>query len=431
MNKKRIILILILVFLIMLFELSFISAAQLSQKRISVNLNRVELERALIILADLGGVNLISDKSVSGNVTAIFDEVKFVDALDLLTQSFDLSYSKTDKTIFVSSRENIEAQQREITQEKYLLKHINSEKAIEHLEKAFKEINFINLESGGILVEADLKEQQAVKELLLELDQPQKQVLIKARIEEISRNKVKELGINPDQLSELSFIKDDSGSIEKLRLSWPDTLRILAEEGASNILANPSLMTLDRKKAKLVIGDQIPVKLERVEGDNIVSSLSYIEAGIVLEFLPKIINDDQILLQIKPSVNSIGQVVADGLPAVNSRSAETTVILENEQVLAIGGLIKEDEINSLSKVPFFSELPLLGNLFRSEKNMLMNSELVIFISPKIIYSGKEEKIAKKQEFDKNMQELSDSKENYKNREFIQLTSEEIREILNN
>lgn len=415
----------------MLFELSFISAAQLSQKRISVNLNRVELERALIILADLGGVNLISDKSVSGNVTAIFDEVKFVDALDLLTQSFDLSYSKTDKTIFVSSRENIEAQQREITQEKYLLKHINSEKAIEHLEKAFKEINFINLESGGILVEADLKEQQAVKELLLELDQPQKQVLIKARIEEISRNKVKELGINPDQLSELSFIKDDSGSIEKLRLSWPDTLRILAEEGASNILANPSLMTLDRKKAKLVIGDQIPVKLERVEGDNIVSSLSYIEAGIVLEFLPKIINDDQILLQIKPSVNSIGQVVADGLPAVNSRSAETTVILENEQVLAIGGLIKEDEINSLSKVPFFSELPLLGNLFRSEKNMLMNSELVIFISPKIIYSGKEEKIAKKQEFDKNMQELSDSKENYKNREFIQLTSEEIREILNN
>ena len=415
----------------MLFELSFISAAQLSQKRISVNLNRVELERALIILADLGGVNLISDKSVSGNVTAIFDEVKFVDALDLLTQSFDLSYSKTDKTIFVSSRENIEAQQREITQEKYLLKHINSEKAIEHLEKAFKEINFINLESGGILVEADLKEQQAVKELLLELDQPQKQVLIKARIEEISRNKVKELGINPDQLSELSFIKDDSGSIEKLRLSWPDTLRILAEEGASNILANPSLMTLDRKKAKLVIGDQIPVKLERVEGDNIVSSLSYIEAGIVLEFLPKIINDDQILLQIKPSVNSIGQVVADGLPAVNSRSAETTVILENEQVLAIGGLIKEDEINSLSKVPFFSELPLLGNLFRTEKNMLMNSELVIFISPKIIYSGKEEKIAKKQEFDKNMQELSDSKENYKNREFIQLTSEEIREILNN
>lgn len=421
----------ILVILILLFELSFISAAQLSQKRISLNLNRVELERALIILADLGGVNLISDKSVSGNVTAIFDEVKFVDALDLLTQSFDLSYSKTDKTIFVSSRENIEAQQREITQEKYLLKHINSEKAIEHLEKAFKEINFINLESGGILVEADLKEQQAVKELLLELDQPQKQVLIKARIEEISRNKVKELGINPDQLSELSFIKDDSGSIEKLRLSWPDTLRILAEEGASNILANPSLMTLDRKKAKLVIGDQIPVKLERVEGDNIVSSLSYIEAGIVLEFLPKIINDDQILLQIKPSVNSIGQVVADGLPAVNSRSAETTVILENEQVLAIGGLIKEDEINSLSKVPFFSELPLLGNLFRSEKNMLINSELVIFISPKIIYGGKEEKIAKKQEFDKNMQELSDSKENYKNREFIQLTSEEIREILNN
>ncbi|RQD78367.1 MAG: type II and III secretion system protein, partial [Halanaerobium sp. MSAO_Bac5] len=420
-----------LVILILLFFFFFISAAQLSQKRISLNLNRVELERALIILADLGGVNLISDKSVSGNVTAIFDEVKFVDALDLLTQSFDLSYSKTDKTIFVSSRENIEAQQREITQEKYLLKHINSEKAIEHLEKAFKEINFINLESGGILVEADLKEQQAVKELLLELDQPQKQVLIKARIEEISRNKVKELGINPDQLSELSFIKDDSGSIEKLRLSWPDTLRILAEEGASNILANPSLMTLDRKKAKLVIGDQIPVKLERVEGDNIVSSLSYIEAGIVLEFLPKIINDDQILLQIKPSVNSIGQVVADGLPAVNSRSAETTVILENEQVLAIGGLIKEDEINSLSKVPFFSELPLLGNLFRSEKNMLINSELVIFISPKIIYGGKEEKIAKKQEFDKNMQELSDSKENYKNREFIQLTSEEIREILNN
>lgn len=417
--------------LILLLDLSLVFAAELSQKRVSVNLNNVELERALIILADLGGVNLICDSYVSGNVTAIFDEIKFVDALNLITQSFDLSYRKTENTIYVSSRENIEAQDKKLIKKNYLLENINSERAIEHLQKIFSDLNFINLESDGILLEASEKEHQQIEKLIAGLDRPQKQVLIKARIEEISRNKVKELGINPDQLSELSFIKDDSGSIEKIRVNWPDTLKILEEEGASNILANPSLMTLDRQKAKLVIGDQIPVKLERVEGDNIVSSLSYIEAGIVLEFLPKIINDNQILLEIKPSVNSIGQVVSDGLPAVNSRSAETTVILENEQVLAIGGLIKEDEIKSLSKIPFFSELPLFGNLFKSEKSTVMNSELMIFISPEIIYSENTVNKEESKELGKNMQELSTEKENYKSSSFIPLTSEEIKEILDN
>jgi len=146
--------------------------------------------------------------------------------------------------------------------------------------------------------------------------------MIKARVEEISRTKIKELGINPNQLSELKIIKNEAGDIDKLKASWPETLRALNEEGLSNILANPSLMTVDRKKAKLIIGDQIPVKLERIEDEQTVSTISYIEAGIVLEFLPKILNNNEVLLEIKPSVNSIGQILADGLPAVNSRSAE-------------------------------------------------------------------------------------------------------------
>jgi type IV pilus assembly protein PilQ len=198
-------------------------------------------------------------------------------------------------------------------------------------------------------------------------------------------------------------------------------------------------MTLDRKKAKLVIGDQIPVKLERVESDKTVSTISYIEAGIVLEFLPKIINQKQVLLEIKPSVNSIGQILADGLPAVNSRSAETTVILENGETLAIGGLIKKDELKTIREVPILADLPLLGALFSASENTDIETELIIFITPEIIETENKLSLAEKDEavssqnvkkISSQKEEIKGEKENKRYREFKTLTAEELEEILN-
>lgn len=426
--------------ILLLFSSAFIKAqaAAAEAEKITLNLKNVELERALIMLANLGEQNLICDQSVAGKITVIFNEIDFEDALNLITDSFNLDYLIENETIFISTAEKIAAKNIKISTRKYQLNHLSSEKAVEILNSNFSELKMINLDSEGVIITAEAEKLEKIEQIIQKIDRPQKQILIKARLEEISRNRIKELGINPDQLSKLRIIKDDSNNIDEIKLSWPDTLKMLEEEGASNILANPSLMTVDRKKAKLVIGDQIPVKLESVVEDKTVSTLNYIEAGIVLEFLPKILNEEEVLLEIKPAVNSIGQVMADGLPAVNSRSAETTVILKDGQTLAIGGLIKRDYLTSEKAVPVLSELPFLGSLFSSSETTDLESELIIFITPEIItadsYSLKAENLKDKARISENMskkkQESGQLKENNNyNREFITLSQEEIKEIL--
>lgn len=437
---QKFIQIMLLLIIILLLSAFVRAEAGQSAELISINLKGVELETALIMLANTADKNLICDSAVAGKLTVIFNEIRFQDALDLITDSFNLDYRYQNEIIYVSTKDKLAARDKKIISRNYKLNNLSSEAAAETLAENFNEIKIIDLNSEGLIISGSEEDLTKVDQIIKKLDQPQKQIMIRARVEEISRSKIKELGINPNQLAELKIIKDEAGKLEKVQPGWPDTLKALNEKGLSNILANPSLMTLDRKKAKLVIGDQIPVKLERVESDKTVSTISYIEAGIVLEFLPKILNKNQVLLEIKPSVNSIGQVLADGLPAVNSRSAETTVILENGETLAIGGLIKKDELKTIREVPLLADLPLLGKLFSAAENTDIETELMIFITPEIIRGRKEinsEKEAavstpaEKQKIAAKKEEFGGEKENKSNREFKELTEEELEKILNN
>jgi type II secretory pathway component HofQ len=426
-ENKQLFQILILV-IFLLFLSAFIKIEiRAAEEMVSINLRDVELETALIMLANTADKNLICDSSVAGKLTVIFNDIPFENALNLITDSFNLDYSFENEIIYVSTAEKFAAKNKSFASKNFKFENLSSEAAAEILRNNFEEIKIIDLNSEGLIVNCRAKDLKEIEKISALIDRPQKQIMIKARVEEISRSKIKELGINPNQLSELKIIKNENGDIEKLKPSWPETLRALNEEGLSNILANPSLMTVDRKKAKLIIGDQIPVKLERVEAEQTVSTISYIEAGIVLEFLPKILNENEVLLEIKPSVNSIGQVLADGLPAVNSRSAETTVILENGETLAIGGLIKKDELKSVREIPILAEIPILGKLFSAEEKNNIETELLIFITPKIINAKKKitpEIIKAKKK------EIKGEKKNNINREFKTLTDKEIEEILN-
>lgn len=444
-SRKLVQVIILLIFLLLLsafIKIEIKAAADL----VSINLRDVELETALIMLANTADKNLICDSSVAGKLTVLFNDIPFEKALDLITDSFNLDYSYQNEIIYVSTAEKFAAADEIFVSENFKFKNLSSEAAAAILLNNFEEIKVINLNSEGLIVSCRKKDLKEIEMISTQIDQPQKQIMIKARVEEISRSKIKELGINPNQLSELKIIKNDKEDIKKLKPSWPETLRALNEEGLSNILANPSLMTVDRKKAKLIIGDQIPVKLERVEDEQTVSTISYIEAGIVLEFLPKILNENEVLLEIKPSINSIGQVLADGLPAVNSRSAETTVILADGETLAIGGLIKKDELKSVREIPILADIPILGKLFSAEENNNIETELLIFITPEIIKernNSKTEKLAvkakeknhpnKKNDKDHTdkKKEIKGEKKNNSNREFKTLSNKEIEEILNN
>jgi len=453
-SPKSIVVILLLIIIICLNSAQTVSAESkdniintvnsdselFADKRINLNFKDISLKKAVIIMADMAGVNLICDDSVAGRLTVIFDDILFADAFELISRSYNLDYRIFNGTIYVSGEKIIEQNTEKKLFKNIYFKHISRERAASLLENNFKNLKINQLSVNGLLLKGSKEDINYAENMLKKADKPYRQVLIKARVEEISRNKLKEIGVNTEQLSQIKIISDKS-KINELEFSWPETLKILEEKGASKILANPQLITLDRKKAKLVIGDQIPVKLESVEDDKAVSSLSYIEAGIVLEFFPKIINKKQVMLEVKPSVNSIGQVFSDGLPAVNSRSAETTVILKEGEMLAIGGLIKEDMLKTSTEVPILSEIPILGQIFTSEEKREMHTELMIFIRTEIIEADtaaldkmeslKDEmnNINKDKNKDENKDRNQDENQDVDKNSFTPLTEGELKNIL--
>ncbi len=221
--------------------------------------------------------------------------------------------------------------------------------------------------------------------LIDKVDVPRKQVIIEARVEEISTTDMSELGINSEQMSQIEIIDvNDDGKIDGVGLDFADFIKALETKGNSNTLANPRLMTLSGEEARLLIGDRIPITVESIQEGSVITSVEYIEAGINLVFTPWITSDNKINLKVNPQVSTIGESIGTALPPINTREAETTIRLNDGETFAIGGLIQDDVIESISKVPLLAEIPILGHLFKSRKVQNMKTELIIFITPHIV-----------------------------------------------
>jgi general secretion pathway protein D len=220
--------------------------------------------------------------------------------------------------------------------------------------------------------------------LIKRLDTPRRQVIIEARIEEISRTELLNIGVLPGELSHIRFISGDNKILEGIELSWPEYLKVLEDKGEAQTLANPRLLTLNGENGKLLIGDRIPVEVEEVVEGQAVKRIEYIDAGISLEFKPWISSDNNITLEVNPRVSSIGESVGGSLPAINTREASTKIRLNDGETFAIGGLIQDDMIESVSKVPLLSDIPILGEIFKHEKHNNIRTEVIIFITPYIV-----------------------------------------------
>lgn len=222
--------------------------------------------------------------------------------------------------------------------------------------------------------------------ILDKIDRPRSQIIIEAKVIEISCTELKEMGIEPGQLSQINIISEDEKIVD-LDLKWPELIKFMTESGKARTLAAPSLVTLNGEEAELLIGDKIPIKISKEDNEQI----KYIEAGIRLEFLPIITEKEEIILTVNPRVSSIGEQLSEGLPAINTREAKTKIRLNNGEVFAIAGLIQEDIINSEKKIPILSEIPLFGSFFKSNNESIRKSEVIILIRPYIIDSLKKSK----------------------------------------
>ena len=240
-----------------------------------------------------------------------------------------------------------------------------------------------------MIVRAEERVLERVSDLIAEVDQPRKQLMLEARIEEISHSQLEERGIDVGELQDFTTIgvNYDNGSITGVDLDLPELFRFFDSESATQTLARPRLMTLDGEEASLVIADQVPVKVGERETDagRVVDEFEYRDVGITLNFTPTITKDGTITLDMAPEVSSLGAEASEALlPVIQTREIESQISLRDGQTFAIGGLLQDDFSEQIRSVPLLSDLPILGNLFRRRDEDRDRTEVVIFITPRIV-----------------------------------------------
>ena len=218
-------------------------------------------------------------------------------------------------------------------------------------------------------------------------------VEISIEITEINNNKAKEYGIKwVDEIStgELFVTSGEGNTIYPSLVEFNDwvrytplsaKLKLLQESGSAQVLSNPKLLTKSGTKARFLVGGEFPIAVSGVSGGNV----EWKEYGIITEIIPKILADNKIDLIIETELSRLDWANAvQGLPNIAKRQARSSVVLKNQQTIVIAGLIENYKDKTTSGVPILSDIPLLGTLFKNTKIKDNKTNVLIFVTPKII-----------------------------------------------
>lgn len=163
-------------------------------------------------------------------------------------------------------------------------------------------------------------------------------------------------------------------------------LKALADKNMAKILAEPNLLVKSGQKGNFLAGSKIPYNIVTSTGGTATTTIVFVDVGVKLNFAPEIMDNGTIHLKIDPAeVSSIqGVLEANGYPIIDTREVRTSVELKDGESLILAGLLQEETIKSLSKVPLLGDIPILGALFRSTQDDKTEKELVFFITPKLV-----------------------------------------------
>jgi type II secretory pathway component GspD/PulD (secretin) len=239
-----------------------------------------------------------------------------------------------------------------------------------------------------------------VAEIIQKLDVRPRQVSIEARIVEISLDAAAETGINwqiddPDTKALLKFAPEKLVVSSGLQFGTIDAkvldrimgaIQLLETEGKAKVLATPSTTSLDNELAQIIVSDRIPLRTVYASESYTTTSYTYLDVGINLTVTPHIGEGGNILLELNPRIDSIKGAYdgADAPPIISSRVANTRVAVKDGETLVIGGLMKEETNESVSRLPVVGRIPLIGRLFSSREKINRKTDLMVFITPRIM-----------------------------------------------
>ena len=416
-------------------------------ERLSLNFQDIEVRSVLQLLADFTGLNLVVSDSVEGNLTLRLKNVPWDQAMDIILKTKGLDQRKAGNVILIAptdeiaAREKLELESRKQVEE---LERLRTEFIKVNYAKAADMADLLKLKDNAILsprgsVSVDertntllIKDTNSslsnVRVLLAELDIPVRQVLIESRVVIANDDFSKELGVrfgisNDSQgdfdspgeaavtsgtlngvtnlVNDTTFnaldglnvnlpVQNPAGSfalaLAKLPLGTLLELELSAAqiEGRGEVVSSPRVITADSHTARIEQGVEIPY-LELDDGD---ATLKFRKAVLSLEVTPQITPDDRVIMDLDVHKDNVGETVSFGAglsaPSIDTREVQSQLLVDNGQTVVLGGIYETEKANQVTRVPFFSDLPFVGNLFKSTVEVDDRTELLIFVTPKIL-----------------------------------------------
>ncbi|WP_306533138.1 type IV pilus secretin PilQ [Geobacter sp.] len=395
-------------------------------RRVTLEFSDADVRKIFQLIAEVSNLNFIVGDDVTGTISLKLVNVPWDQALDVILDNKGLGMQRDGNIVQIRPKGKIQT----LADEEQNMKKAR-EKAMELKTEVF-EVNyaavndvvtqFSAIKSERGMISQDTRTNRVIvkdiapvlaemKNLLRNLDTPEKQVLIEARIVEATSTFVRDIGVQwgihyrdgsagilgingldtgfggivtPPPLVGFPSPSTSGGqvgiSFGKLTSNLQVDLRLsaAATAGLVKIVSSPKVVTLNNKAAKISQGQSIPYQnTTSTEG----AKTEFVEAALTLEVTPHITSDGSISMKIKATNNSAG---TGNPPPINKKEATTELLVKNGETTVIGGIFVDSDTDESTGVPFLMDIPLLGWLFKSNTKNKTKTELLIFITPKIV-----------------------------------------------
>lgn len=414
-------------------------------EKLTLNFQNIDVRAVLQILADFTGRNLVTSDTVTGSLTLRLKNVPWDQALSIILSARGLGMREDGNVLRVAPVEELAAQERLELESKQQISElaplhtefisINYAKATDIVAllkspetNMLTERGNITLDerTNTILLNDTTEKITEIKKIIHRLDIPVKQVLIEARIVNASTDFNKKLGVRFGYTHQDRFGNSNSNAISTGNLDgttqiingsvvdnnnrwgvnmpassvngFPAAsvalaiakigkfklleleLSALEAEGDGEILSSPRIVTSDRKEALIEQGSEVPYTTSASSGG---TTVEFKKAVLSLMVTPQITPDGHIIMDLRVNKDAIGPLFGN-VPVIDTQEVKTQVLVENGETIVIGGIYEQNKASSVTRVPFLGELPFIGRLFQTRTKTDEKSELLIFITPKIL-----------------------------------------------
>ncbi|MFQ5706416.1 MAG: secretin N-terminal domain-containing protein [bacterium] len=407
-----------------------------SAEPVSLDLRQADLADVLRMLAKLSKLNIVASNEVTGKVTVSLSNVTIREALDNIVRANGYDYVWDGNVILVKQKDKFQFEDLEtrIYRLKYIdarnlqaiLKDVLSKQAKVHVfSQNFQQQNeetqgqgqdgtqgtsSRRLSRSSTLIVSDSRANlEQVSAMIAALDVPTPQIMIEAKLIEVSPQRTDKLGINWSKTLNAQVFREviePSGSPNRFSVEVPldgggvnygtlsvsqfgAVLDFLNSSTNSKLISNPRILAMDNQVAEISVGTNVPIpQITRgVGGQGDVVTFDYRDVNISLRVTPHVGDNETITLFVNPVIEEItGEVRAgeNSAPITSKREVQTVVTVKSNETVVIGGLIKERNIETLDKVWLIGDVPLIGSLFRHKDKTKQQTDLLIFITPRLL-----------------------------------------------